>query len=161
MARKYVRDTISNKSYTVYESISNGIILTDFCEKDGVPIVNNKFFVSRNEFVKQYVDTDFSIPTSEKEKYIVSSALREINSQLINYGIIEGSANNLMELEGSSPRNLFLIMATEPNLTFEKATDEDEDYEFSESEDAFNFIYALVPILKKVIAQSRIEDIKL
>lgn len=156
MARQYVKRNVDESQFIVYDNIINGVILTKFNEEDGVPIVNYKFFVSHSDFDAEYSSIKFKIPTSERENWIVARGLDEINHQLNNHGIIEDSSRNLKELNGTfSNRDIFHEMVVNQDFTFDKATEKDEDFEFSPCEDAFHFVQSLVPILKKVIAQTR------
>lgn len=145
------------RKFCIYERISNGYILTTYDEKSGSPIVNTKFFVSFAEYKINYKEFKFDLPTNEKESRAVASALLEINDQLRNHGIIEESSNLLLDLSRSEKYcGLFRTMVDDSKLDIDSILEDfDDDYYYEECRDAFNFIYSLVPVLKKIIVQSK------
>lgn len=157
--KTYVKCKVSGNTFYVYEKITNGYVLTSYSDSDGTPYVNMKFFVSSNEYKEKYEDFKFNLPTGGKENRAIAEVLKEINYQLNNHGIIEESSKLLMELNSSGRWcGLFKTMVENPNLDVDRVVDSgdgDDDYYYEESREAFNFIYSLVPVLKKFIIQTR------
>lgn len=160
MSRKYYEKTSTGAKYTTYNTISNGIILTKFCEKTGTPYGNSEyqFFVTKFDLDKDFKPFEFKLETSEAMNRIIASHLHEIVLQMNNYGIAEDQTRNFKEFYHHSPTSLDIYrdMVKDDKLEFGdylSETDRD-DYYYSEAEDFFPFLHlGLVPILKKMLIE--------
>lgn len=160
MSRRYYEDKVLKTRFVIYQSISNGVILTKFCENTGTPYGNPEYqyFVSRDDLQENYTEFKFRFATSEAMNRVIASHMPDIVYQFENYGIAEEKARNLKEFYHHSPMSLDIYrdMVKKDEVELSDYTQDTgfDDYYYAEAEVFVPFLHqGLIPILKKMMIE--------
>lgn len=162
---KFFKHNESGQELRLYSKIANGVILTHFDKKTGVPYGNESYqnFVTAEDLKTKWTKIDFKLDSTESMNRIITTALNEIVEQLENYGLAEEQSRTFKEFQGSSPITCSVLrdMVRSDTAEFKDfLSNDDDEFEFSSAEDLYNFLHGgMIPILKKMlIEQSRVSE---